>query len=115
MGNRTTGQTLLLVLGAVVLLGGLVCVVIGFADFGSTDPGSDDNGALYLFAGGGLAAVVGLGIVGFTRAATMRADGGYRITIEQGTAARRGSFCSSCGQPLSAAARFCDSCGAAVG
>ncbi|HEU5038109.1 MAG TPA: zinc ribbon domain-containing protein [Nocardioides sp.] len=115
MNNRTTGQTLLLVLGWVVLLAGLVCVAIGFTQFAGTDPMSDDNSPMFLFAGGGLAAVVGLGIVAFTRVATMRANGGYRITIEEGTAARGGRFCSDCGRPIATTARFCDSCGAAVG
>lgn len=86
MSNRTTGQTLLIVLGTLVLVGGLVCVAIGFARFGSTDPGSDDSSPLLLFAGGGFAAVVGFGIVAFTRASILTRNGGYvRVTYEQGT------------------------------
>jgi hypothetical protein len=115
MSNRTTGQALLIGLGLLVLVAGLVCVVIGFVQFGDTDPMADDNGPLLLFAGGGLAAVVGLGIVGFGRAAALRANGGYRITIEEGMVARGGRFCSACGRSLNPGARFCDSCGAAVG
>ncbi|GAA1137461.1 hypothetical protein [Nocardioides aquiterrae] len=84
MTNRTTGQTLLIVLGSLVLLAGLVCVAVGFAQFADTDPMSDDNGPMFLFAGGGLAAVIGFGIVVFTRVATLRANGGYRVTIESG-------------------------------
>lgn len=84
MSNRTTGQTLLIVLGSLILLAGLACVAVGFARFAGTDPMSDDNSPLLLFAGGGLAAVVGLGIVAFTRAAVLRANGGYRVTIETG-------------------------------
>ena len=84
MNNRTPGQTLLLVLGSLLLLGGLACVAVGFARFAGSDPMSDDNSPLFLFAGGGLAAVVGLGIVAFTRTAVLRANGGYRVTIEAG-------------------------------
>jgi hypothetical protein len=85
MSNRTTGQTALLVLGALVLLAGLVCVVLGFASFADTDPGSDDNGSLWLFAGGGLAAVAGFGIIAFTRASMLIGNGGYvKVTYEQG-------------------------------
>lgn len=114
MSNRTTGQTALIGLGTVILVAGLACAVVGFAEFAGADP-SDGLGSMYLFGGGAFAAVVGLGIVAFTRASVMRANGGYRITIEEGTAARRGRFCSSCGTPLSPHARFCDSCGVAVG
>ena len=116
MSNRSTGQTLLLVLGAIILIGGLVCVGIGFMNFGSSDPGSDDGSAMALFAGGGLAAVVGFGIVAFTRVSIMTRNGGYaRVTIEQGTAPAGGRFCSGCGRPSSPSARFCESCGVAVG
>lgn len=119
MNKRTPGQTLLLVVGAIVLLGGLVCVVAGFGGFiGSSDDvgGDSGNGSLMLFAAGGLAMVIGLGIVAFTRAAIMTGNGGYaRVTIEQGTAPSRGRFCSSCGASLTPTARFCDACGAAVG
>ena len=115
MSNRTTGQTALIALGTVILVAGLLCVAVGFARFASADPSSDGLGSMYLFGGGAFAAVVGLGIVAFTRASVLRANGGYRITIEEGAAARRGRFCSSCGTPLSPQARFCDSCGVAVG
>jgi hypothetical protein len=40
MTNRTAGQTLLLVLGTVLLVGGLGCVVVGFADLASSDAGA---------------------------------------------------------------------------
>jgi hypothetical protein len=113
MSNRTTGQTLLLVLGGLVLAAGLACVVIGFASFASTDPMSDDNSPLYLFAGGGLAAVIGFGIVAFTRASIMTRGGGYaRITVEQGRAPDgSGRFCRGCGRPAAPGAAFCESCG----
>lgn len=119
MNKRTPGQTLLLVVGAIVLLGGLVCVVAGFGGFiGSSDDPSGDsgNGSMMLFVAGGFSMVIGLGIVAFTRAAILTGNGGYaRVTIEQGTAPRGGRFCSSCGASLAPAARFCDSCGVAVG
>ena len=35
MSNRTPVQTLLLVVGTIVLLGGLACVVMGFAPSGA--------------------------------------------------------------------------------
>ncbi|WP_243056446.1 zinc ribbon domain-containing protein [Nocardioides sp. SR21] len=119
MNKRTPGQTLLLVVGTIVLLGGLVCVVAGFSGFiGSSDDLSGDsgNGSMMLFAAGGLSMVIGLGIVAFTRASIMTSNGGYaRVTIEQGSAPRRGRFCSSCGASLTPTAQFCDSCGVAVG
>jgi len=118
VSKRTPTQTLLLALGAAVFAVGLVCVAVGFARFADADPVSDDNGPLLLFAGGGLVAVVGFGIIAFTRAAILRANGGYRITIEQGGeqggAARGGRLCPECGRPTSESARFCESCGAAV-
>jgi zinc-ribbon domain len=117
MSNRSTGQTMLLVLGTIILIGGLVCVGIGFTSFGSSDPGSDDGAsAMALFAAGGLAAVIGLGIIAFTRASIMTGNGGYaRVTFEQGTAPTGGRFCPGCGRSVSPSSRFCDSCGAAVG
>jgi len=114
VSKRTPTQTLLLALGAAVFAVGLVCVAVGFARFADADPMSDDNGPMLLFAGGGLVAVVGFGIIAFTRAAILRANGGYRITIEQGGAARGGRLCPECGRPTSESARFCESCGAAV-
>lgn len=119
MNNATLVQKLLLVIGGIVLLGGLVCVVMGFADVASTDV--DDGGSsMALFAAGGFAAVVGFGIIAFTRAAILTRGGAYsRITIEQGRAPQpqetSGKFCSSCGRPVAPAARFCESCGHAVG
>ncbi|MDF1605998.1 zinc-ribbon domain-containing protein [Nocardioides sp. YIM 152315] len=116
MNNRTLLQTLLLLVGGVVLLGGLVCVVSGFAGFASSDPGSDGDSSMMLFAAGGFAAVIGFGLIAFTRAAILTRNGAYaRVTIEQATAPRGGRFCSSCGTATSPTARFCESCGAAVG
>lgn len=118
MNKATPVQKLLIAVGALVLLGGLACVVLGFGSFGSSDT-ADDDGGLALFAAGGFAMVIGFGIVAFTRAAVLTRNGAYaRITIEQGTApqqAQGGKFCSSCGRPVAASARFCESCGHAVG
>lgn len=87
MSTPSTVRSALVGLGVLLLVGGLVCVVLGFSRFASTDP-MDDGGAtsaLGLFAGGGLAMVVGLGVVGFTRVSAMARDGRYtRVTIEQG-------------------------------
>ena len=87
MSTRSTTPTALIALGVLLLVGGLVCVVLGFAGFASTDA-MDDGGAasaLGLFAGGGLAMVVGLGLVAFTRVSAMSRDGRYaRVTIEHG-------------------------------
>lgn len=69
MNNRTVVQTLLLVVAAVVLLGGLVCVVAGFVSLGGSD------GAPSLFVAGGFAWAIGIGIIVSTRAAT----GGRRL------------------------------------
>lgn len=119
--TRTGTQTALMVLGALVMIGGLVCVVLGFVGFGGDDDLNQGTvGAdLGLFAGGGLAMVVGLGIIGFTRASVLTGRGGYaRVTYEQGVApvgsGSGGRFCSSCGRPVSPSARFCDACGAAL-
>ena len=124
MNKRTTAQTLLLVLGALLLIGGLVCVVVGFASFVGSDPEDGGSSGFAPFGGGGIAAVIGLGIIGFTRVSMVRANGGYaRVVIEQGygaqqvpqtSAAGGGRFCFSCGQPVGPAAKFCDSCGAAL-
>jgi hypothetical protein len=84
MSNRTPGQTALIALGSLLLLGGLVCVVVGFVQFAGADASSDATGPMLLFGGGGLAAVIGLAVVGFTMTAVLRANGGYRITIEEG-------------------------------
>ena len=118
MNKATTVQKLLIAVGAVVFLGGLVCVVMGFASFGSSDVGEGDGG-LALFAAGGFAMVVGFGIIAFTRAAVLTRNGAYaRVTIEQGMAPQQGTsgtFCSSCGRPVAPTARFCEACGHAVG
>ncbi len=121
--TRTGAQTALMALGALLMIGGLVCVVLGFVGFGSDadDLNQGTVGAdLGLFAGGGLAMVVGLGVIGFTRARVLMGRSGYaRVTYEQGIApvgsGSGGRFCSSCGRATSPSARFCDSCGAAVG
>ena len=121
MNNATTVQKLLIAVGAVVLLGGVVCVVMGFASFASFGSSDVDEGGsgLALFAAGGFAAVIGFGIIAFTRAAILTRNGGYsRITIEQGVApqqATSGKFCSSCGRTVAPTARFCEACGHAVG
>jgi len=101
-----------------LLLGGLVGVVLGFAGFADlTDPDAGNEGRnMALFAGGGLAMVVGLAVVGFTRARVLMGSGGYaRVTYEQGVAPAGGRYCPSCGRPTSPSASFCDSCGAALG
>ena len=116
MSNRTTGQTLRLVLGWLIAVGGLACVVIGFARFAMGDPNEDGASAMLMFAGGGFAAVFGFGIVAFTRAAILTGNGGYaRVTIEQGVAPTGGRFCSACGCATPATAQFCEGCGASVG
>lgn len=114
---RTGAQTALLVLGTLLIVGGLVCVGVGFVGFDSA-PDVNDTGVdkgMALLAGGGLAAVVGLGIIGFTRARMLTGNGGYaRVTYEQGIAPAGGRYCSGCGRPTSPSARFCDSCGATL-
>jgi hypothetical protein len=118
--GRTTGQTILIVVGSLVLLAGLVCVVLGFVGFVDAQDdlgGTSDNRSMALFAGGAFAMVVGFGIVAFTRASVMTRNGAYaRVTIEQGVGPRAGGrFCSGCGRETRPGAQFCDSCGAAVG
>ena len=118
MNNATAIQKLLLAVGVVVLLGGLVCVALGLADFGGSDVGEGD-GAMAMFGAGAFAMVIGFGIVAFTRAAILTRNGRYaRITIEQGMAPRQqpaARFCSSCGRPVTPTARFCEACGHPVG
>jgi hypothetical protein len=115
MNNATPVQKILLVVGTLVLLGGLACVVMGFASFGSTDPGTDGNSSMMLFAAGGFAAVIGFGIIAFTRAAILTRHGAYsRVVIEQGVAPAGNRFCPACGRPASPTARFCESCGGAL-
>jgi hypothetical protein len=112
MRNRTTGQTLLLVLGTVVLVGGLIVLGTAFATVASGDVATDDGSPLVRFAAGGFAMVVGFGIIAFTRASILTRGGAYsRITIEQGRAPSGGRFCSGCGQPATPGVAFCDSCG----
>jgi hypothetical protein len=123
--RRTAAQTALLALGALLLVGGAVCLVLGFGTFAGSvdDPTASPGGALALFAGGGLAMVVGLGVVAFTRVSMLRegAGGAYsRVVIEQGYGPGRdrtvlgGRYCPSCGTPASTGARFCESCGTAL-
>jgi hypothetical protein len=117
--GRSSGRTALMALGALVLLGGLACVVVGLARFADAQDefsGQGGNGPFAMFALGGLAMVVGLGIVAFTRARAMTRDGAYaRVTIEQGVPPAGGRHCSGCGRPVDSRARFCESCGTAVG
>jgi len=86
MSTRSTTHTALIALGVLLLVGGLACVVVGFTHFASMDvDGSGAGASMGLFAGGGLAMVVGLGLVAFTRVNAMSHDGRYtRVTIEQG-------------------------------
>ena len=54
---------------------------------------------MLLFAGGGLAAVIGFGIVAFTRASIMTRNGGYRgHASSRASAPTGGRFCSGCGR-----------------
>jgi hypothetical protein len=116
VSNRTTVQTLLLALGTLILVAGFAGVVIGFARFAIGDPNEEGNSSMLLFAAGGFAAVVGFGIISFTRASILTRNGGYaRVTIEQGAAPTGGRFCPACGRATSSVARFCDSCGSPVG
>ena len=85
MSNRTPTQTALLVLGALIMLAGIVVLVMGFSSFASSDVATDDNTPLFEFLGGGFAMVVGFGIIAFTRASIITGNGGYvRVTYEQG-------------------------------
>ena len=115
MSTRTPVQTLLLVVGGVVLLGGLVCVVLGFTGAGSSEEAGGEDGSMMLFAAGGFAMVVGFGIVAVTRAAVLGPGGAP--PRRAGPADRTGSggrVCRSCGAPASASARYCESCGVSL-
>jgi hypothetical protein len=132
---RTTSQTVRYAVGAVLLVGGIACVVWGFGSFaGSALDGSGDGAgrSMALFAAGGLAAVVGFGLIAFTRATALMGRGGYtRVTYEQGYggapttplgSAPTGSVpagpvpagrahCKACGAAVQADDRFCGACG----
>ncbi|KQP63328.1 MULTISPECIES: zinc ribbon domain-containing protein [unclassified Nocardioides] len=130
-GRRTPAQAAALVAGVLLLLGGLVALVVGFTgSVGSQSepfpaPGADDGPGsdLLLFAGGGLAMVVGLGVVAFARAAAFRSAGGWsRVVVEQGFGSSpprtsappetvRTRTCARCGALNDEEARFCDRCG----
>ena len=131
MSTRTTSQTVRYAIGAVLMLGGIVCVVWGFSTFtGSALDGSGSGAgrSMALFAGGGLATVVGFGLIAFTRAGAMMHRGGYtRVIYEQGygalpdagletgpetgPAAGGRSHCRSCGAAVAADDRYCNACG----
>lgn len=100
--RATSGQRLLMVAGLVLVVAGLVTVVLGFSSFfdDALDGSGDGPGrAMARIGGGGLGAVVGLGLFGFTRAAVTRPAAG--------------TPCPECGRPASPGARFCEGCGAA--
>src|SRR5690242_17376196 len=86
--SGSAGRAVRYVVGAVLLVAGIGCVVWGFATFtgSALDGGGSGAGrSMALFAGGGLAAVVGFGLVAFTRAGGLTSRGGYtRVTYEQG-------------------------------
>lgn len=123
--THSTGRSVRYAVGAALLVGGAVGVVWGFATFtGSAldGSGSGPGRSMALFAGGGLAAVLGFGLVAFTRAGDLTRRGAHtRITDEQGLGAARapagaaaGPHCTSCGAAVAPDDRFCGSCGAAL-
>lgn len=124
MSTRSNGRSVRYAAGAVLVVGGLVAVVWGFGSFAGTTLDGSGSGAgrsMALFAGGGLAAVVGFGLIAFTRAGSLAGRGGYtRMTIEQGYAvpgpavSGAGSHCRSCGAAVAAEDRYCGSCGTAL-
>jgi hypothetical protein len=121
--TRTTSQTLRYAVGTVLMVAGIGCVVWGFSTFTGSALDGSGHGAgrsMALFAGGGLATVVGFGLVAFTRVGAMTGRGGYaRVTYEQGygvppagATPAAGSHCTSCGATVAAGDRFCGACGA---
>jgi hypothetical protein len=135
MSTRTTGRTVRYAVGAVLVVAGIVCLVWGFATFtgAALDGGGSGAGrAMALFAGGGLATVIGFGLVAFTRAGALTARGGYtRVTYEQGyggvaadgptpaavppAAPPAGrTHCRSCGAAVAPEDRFCGACGTSL-
>jgi hypothetical protein len=124
MSTRTTGRTVRYAVGAVLVVAGIVCLVWGFATFtgAALDGGGSGAGrAMALFAGGGLATVIGFGLVAYTRAGALTARGGYtRVTYEQGyggvaAAPPAGrTHCRSCGAAVAPEDRFCGACGTSL-
>lgn len=139
------GHRVLIGLGTLLLLGGLVAAVLGFTGLlgGPDDPVLSEDAygievfpdqgqaaeesepllpgvdGLALFAGGGLAMVVGVGVIAFTRVSAMQGGlgaGGYsRVTVEHGyappAATYGGPHCSACGRENDRHDRFCGGCG----
>ena len=123
--SGSTGRTVRYAVGVVLLVVGIGCVIWGFSTFtGSALDGSGDGAgrSMALFGGGGFAAVVGFGLVAFTRVGALSGRGGYtRVTYEQGYGAAGApspgaapggaSHCRSCGAAVAAEDRFCGACG----
>jgi hypothetical protein len=120
-------RTLFRVLGVVLLVGGAVTCVWGFASFmGSDDfPGAS---TVVAFMGGFLVAAIGLMFLqwGFMGAAARYGAGETMPVVKDsatylsdgegilGVGRTAGPFCSTCGVRNDADAKFCDSCGAAL-
>ncbi|MGN6721662.1 MAG: zinc-ribbon domain-containing protein [Marmoricola sp.] len=125
--NNATARIAFRVVGAVLLIAGAVIAIIGLtqfaSDFGSTDPGNDGPGSIFMTAGGAFLALFGLTALrmGFLRAGvnyvvgetgdairTVAADVATGVRSVQPQA---GPFCSKCGTRNDVAAHFCDACG----
>jgi zinc ribbon protein len=127
LAHQARYRTAFRVLGVVLLVGGAVTCVWGFASFVGADefPGA---GTVVAFMGGFLVAAVGLFFLqaGFMGAAARYGAGETMPVVKDsaeylsdgegvlGIGRTSGPFCSRCGVRNDGDARFCDGCGAAL-
>lgn len=126
-------RTALRVIGAVLLVAGIVLVVVGFSrfsdNFGSSAPSDSGVGPILMIAGGGFLTIFGLAALrmGFLRAElnylagegsdairSVAGDVAAGMRSAQPQAEHSGSFCPNCGARHAPTARFCDACGHAL-
>ena len=139
--GQSTARTVFRVLGCLLAPVGVVMVAVGFYQFATAEPTFDGPPTgLFVFAAGGIMAVVGFGFLnaGFLGtaarygaietmpvvkdSASYLTDGqgilGVGRTADDGrpasSTAAGGPFCRSCGTRNDQEARFCDGCGQSI-
>ena len=130
--QSSTARTVLRLLGALLLVGGLVLLVRGGIEFvgdANSDTFGDDAGfgPILRIAGGGFLVVLGLAALnaGFlgaqsryvsrqTSDAVREVGSAFRGEPSSRTTRGSGPHCSSCGVQADREARFCDACGHAL-
>ncbi|WP_323792666.1 zinc ribbon domain-containing protein [Nocardioides sp.] len=130
--QSSTARTVFRILGAVLVVGGLVLLVRGGTEFvaemnGDTFGDDAGFGPILRIAGGGFLVVFGLAalnagflgaqsryVSGETSDAVREFGSAFRGEPSQGTTRGSGPHCSSCGVQADREARFCDACGHAL-